>query len=102
MRYLQRRCCTRHTVPHACRCTHVALAGEGEEEEGYGLDLDIPLETDAAPYIVLRLSDNEYTRSIYPHRFSLIYKVPAAAAHAGRHALRLPAAHAIGDMARAA
>lgn len=51
-------------------------AADGDEAGAASAQaLDIPVESDAAPYIMLRLSDNEYTRSIYPHHFNLIYKI---------------------------
>lgn len=54
-----------------------AAAGEGEEgEEGEG-DVDFGIIEDPAPYIILKLSDNEDTRAIWPHKFDLYYKVSA-------------------------
>lgn len=37
---------------------------------------------DPAPYIILRLSDTEETRAIWPHKFELYYKVSACLAAA--------------------
>lgn len=47
------------------------LVGEDEEM------LEIGVIGDPAPTVVLRLTDNEYTRSMWPHKFDLYYKVLA-------------------------
>lgn len=53
------------------------LFEEGEEV------LEVGVVGDPAPCVVLRLTDDEYTRELWPHAFELYYKVGASAVGVG-------------------